>query len=391
MPEKLSRTLLAWGAENIDPKAVAQAHRTSKLPFIQGHVALMPDAHYGLGSTVGSVIPTLGAIIPAAVGVDIGCGMIAVETGLDAGDLPDDLGGLLSSIEQRVPAGVGRGYSRGHKRLRGDVWWSAHPNAAVAGDEQLARKTVEQFGSLGSGNHFVEVCLDPVDGVWVVLHSGSRGVGNMLARRHIARAKGLMKERFITLEDPDLAYLVEGEPEFQAYIADLLWAQEYALANREQMMDAVLGALFVIVARPLVERRRVNCHHNYTARERHHGKDLWITRKGAIRARVGDWGVIPGSMGTNSYIVKGLGNSASFDSSAHGAGRTMSRTEAKRTLSVESLTEAMGDRAWLESKAGRLIDEHPDSYKDIDRVMRDQTDLVSIEVELHQVLNYKGT
>ncbi len=388
-PEQLSKTLLAWGAENIDSKAIAQAHRTSKMPFIEGHLALMPDAHFGLGSTVGSVIPTLGAIMPAAVGVDIGCGMVAVETSFSASDLPDDLGELLMCIERAVPAGVGKGHDRSHQVLVGDAWYNANKNVAI--DElDLMSKAVKQFGSLGSGNHFVEVCLDPDDGVWVVLHSGSRGVGSQLARHHIDHAKGLMKERFISLEDKDLAYFVEGEPEFQTYITDLRWAQDYAFGSREAMMDATLRELEKVVDRPLAERQRINCHHNYTERENHRGKNVWVTRKGAIRARVGDMGVIPGSMGTNTFIVRGLGNPASYDSSAHGAGRTMSRTQARKSLTLESFDEAMAGKTWLSDSSKKLLDEHPDSYKDIQRVMRDQADLVEVVTELTQVLNYKG-
>jgi len=390
MPTKHGDRLLVWGVAGIDANAIAQAQRTSELPFIEGHVALMPDAHFGLGATVGSVIPTRGAIIPAAVGVDIGCGMIAVETSLTAADLPDSLNRLLSLIERSVPSGVGRGHRRRDRQLPGDAWCLANPNPSVDDDSKLGAKARQQFGSLGAGNHFVEVCLDPKDTVWVVLHSGSRGVGNRLAMSHIGRAKGLMRQRLISLEDPDLAYFVEGEPEFESYLDDLLWAQDYARGNRETMMDAVLARLASVVAAPLQEVRRVDCHHNYTAREHHHGKDLWVTRKGAIRARRGDWGVVPGSMGTNTFIVKGLGNPASYDSAAHGAGRTMSRTQAKKTLTVESLADAMGGKAWLADKADALLDEHPDSYKDIERVMADQADLVEIEVELHQILNYKG-
>lgn len=390
-PEKLSKRLLAWGAEGIDPKAIAQAHRASKMPFVEGHVALMPDAHYGMGATVGSVIPTRGAIIPAAVGVDIGCGMIAVETQLLAKDLPDDLQGLLSRIERGVPAGVGQGHQQGYKELPGTKFLKANPRPGVSDDQKLGTKAVNQFGTLGSGNHFVEVCLDPEEQVWIVLHSGSRGIGNILARKHIDRAKGLMKERFISLEDPDLAYLVEGEPEFKAYISDLLWAQKYALENREQMMTAVISALSWELDRPVLQLSRINCHHNYSAQEHHHGKNVWVTRKGAIRAREGDRGVIPGSMGTNTFIVQGLGNKASFDSSAHGAGRNMSRSEAKRTLTVESLDAAMEGKAWLSDKSKSLVDEHPEAYKDIHRVMEAQADLVEVVTELTQVLNYKGT
>ncbi|NNL96715.1 MAG: RtcB family protein [Acidimicrobiia bacterium] len=378
--------VLTWDPD-LDDETLAQAGRAASLPFIAGHVALMPDAHVGLGCAVGAVIPTTGAIIPAAVGVDIGCGMIAVETTLTASDLPDDMSGLLSRIERVVPAGVGRGHQR--HRSQGSALRTL-PRTELT-DKQMDR-AVSQMGSLGSGNHFVEICLDPGDTVWVVLHSGSRGIGNQLARRHIDTAKGLMKEYATTLPggDTDLAYLTEGTPEFETYLADLLWAQDYARQNREAMMNAVLGELGT-VAGGLKERRRINCHHNYTARERHSGKTIWVTRKGAIRAEKGDAGVIPGSMGTNTFIVRGLGNPESFNSSAHGAGRRMSRTRAKRELSAETLREKMGGRAWLADRADRLVDEHPDAYKDIDQVMRFQADLAAIEVELHQVLNYKGT
>ena len=362
------------------------------MPFVEGHLALMPDAHFGMGATVGSVIPTLGAIMPAAVGVDIGCGMIAVETFLTSEDLPDNLDDLLLSIQRSIPSGVGQGHNRGYQALPGDAWYNDHKNDSVR-ELDLAAKAVKQFGSLGSGNHFVEVCLDLEDGVWIVLHSGSRGVGNQLARIHIDKAKGLMKERFISLEDKDLAYLVEGEQEFQDYITDLRWAQGYAFASRSQMMDMVLKDLSYFLGMegvPPDEVQRINCHHNYTEQEHHRGKNVWVTRKGAIRARVGDMGVIPGSMGTNTFIVRGLGNPASFNSSAHGAGRTMSRTQAKKTLSLESFDEAMAGKTWLADKSKALLDEHPDSYKDIQRVMRDQADLVEVVTELTQILNYKG-
>jgi tRNA-splicing ligase RtcB len=388
--ESESGRVLTW-ATDLDEPTAAQAERTARMPFIVHHIALMPDAHLGLGATVGSVIPTQGAIIPAAVGVDIGCGMIAVQTDLDSADLPDDLHGLLRRIEKAVPAGVGRG----HKRSaawggRAADWYAEHPNESVRLFD-LADKTVSQYGSLGSGNHFVEVCLDAEDNVWVVLHSGSRGVGNQLARRHISIAKGEMKRRFIDLEDQDLAYFVEQTPEFGAYMRDLHWAQDYALANREAMMDAVLDALRCELDRRPVEKTRINCHHNYTAKEHHDGRDLWITRKGAIRARTGDRGVIPGSMGTNTFIVRGLGNAASFESSAHGAGRAMSRTKAKKTFSAAQLVAEMDGKTWLANKAARLVDEAPGAYKDIDQVMAEQSDLVEVENELHQVLNYKGT
>lgn len=383
--------VLNWASE-LDGKAMAQAQRAATMPFVVD-LALMPDAHYGLGATIGSVIATQGALMPAAVGVDIGCGMIAVQITLVADLLPDDLRPLLSEIEQVVPAGVGRGH-RSHrqslKKTSGEYWADANPNERVTSLD-LWDKTINQFGTLGSGNHFVEVCLDERDVVWVVLHSGSRGVGNQLARGHIDTAKGLMKERFIFLEDPDLAYLVEGDPQFRAYVKDLLWAQDYAAANREQMMDAVLRAFEGVIAGEVSEVQRINCHHNYAVREHHRGLNVWVTRKGAIRARANDLGVIPGSMGTSSYIVRGLGSKASFESAAHGAGRRMSRTEAKATYTEADLTDVMGERTWLAKRGGKLIDEIPMAYKDIDQVMSDQSDLVEIVHTLNQVLNYKGT
>jgi tRNA-splicing ligase RtcB (3'-phosphate/5'-hydroxy nucleic acid ligase) len=387
--------VLSWASE-LDEGTLQQAAKTARLPFVAGHVALMPDAHIGLGATIGSVIPTQGAIVPAAVGVDIGCGMIAVETPLTSHALPDDLRGLHDRIARAVPAGVGQGH-KGHKgrwtemdEPRAKHWPTIQPATELP--DRLRTKSVSQFGTLGSGNHFVEVCLDERDHVWVVLHSGSRGVGNELATQHIATAKGVMKQLFIHLEDPSLAYLVEGTPEFDAYIADMLWAQDYALGNREAMMDAVLHELAEeLDLDPLDELARINCHHNYSAREEHHGREVWLTRKGAIRARTGDRGVIPGSMGTRSYIVKGLGNPASYRSCSHGAGRRLSRTAARRTLDVEGLRRQMAGKAWNERSAKQLLDEDPRSYKDIDQVMADQADLVEVEHTLGQILNYKGT
>lgn len=379
--------VLSWASE-IDENTMEQAQRTATLPFVEKPLALMPDAHWGMGATVGSVIATHGAIIPAAVGVDIGCGMIAAETDLTASGLPDDLSKLHDFIALVVPAGVGKGHE-GDNRFPSDL----ATRATHFTDKQRGTAHA-QFGSLGSGNHFVEVCLDERDRVWVVLHSGSRGIGNQLATLHIDGAKGLMKRYFIDLEDPDLAYLIEGTSEFDAYIADMLWAQEYAMGNRQAMMDAVLTQLwgFVGVTDPEVGHvvQTINCHHNFTERENHHGRNVWLTRKGAIRAREGDKGVIPGSMGTRSYIVSGTGNPASYQSCSHGAGRRMSRGQARRTLDVETLREAMRGKAWNDADAGALIDEDPRSYKDIDRVMEDQRDLVTVEHTLSQVLNYKG-
>ena len=383
MVKQAAPHLLAWG--NPEPATVEQAARTARLPFIAGHVALMPDAHVGLGATVGSVIPTDGAIIPAAVGVDIGCGMIATETSLTAADLPETLEPLLPLIAERVPAGVGKGH---RTPVAGDVFAGLGTPATELTAKQRATAAV-QFGTLGSGNHFVEVCLDERDVVWTVLHSGSRGVGNQLALKHIEGAKGLMRERFITLEDPDLAYLVAGEPTFQAYIADMLWAQDYALGSRSAMAEGVLRSLFEVVGHGSIART-INCHHNFTAREHHQGREVWVTRKGAIRARAGDEGVIPGSMGTRSFVVTGKGSTASFESCSHGAGRRMSRAKARKELTADSLTEAMSGKTWNANAAKTLVDEHPLAYKDVDEVMAAQADLVTVQHTLTQVLNYKG-
>lgn len=386
MPTLVNHKLLSWASE-IDDGALRQAERTARLPFIAGHVALMPDAHIGIGATVGSVVPTRGAVIPAAVGVDIGCGMVAAELDATAAQLPDSLDPLLGRIAGVVPAGVGRGHEGAGRA--GPAWLRTHPPAGELTSDQSAR-ALRQFGTLGSGNHFLEVCLDERDRVWVVLHSGSRGIGNQLAQRHIGRARRLAERLEQRLEDPDLASFLEGTPEFDAYIADMLWAQDYARANREEMMGAALREVGRLLGGAR-ETRRVDCHHNFTEREVHGGEELWITRKGAIRAGVGDLGVIPGSMGTSTYIVAGLGNPASWRSCAHGAGRRHSRTQARKLFSGRDLAAQMGDRTWLAERADALVDEIPAAYKDIDRVMADQADLVEIRHTLRQVLNYKGT
>jgi tRNA-splicing ligase RtcB len=384
--ETLNPLLLSW-AVDLESQAREQAERTSRLPILAGPVALMPDAHWGMGATVGSVIPTKGAVIPAAIGVDIGCGMIAAHVGLTSGGLPDNLDGLHAQITRSVPAGVGHS----HTTAKEDVFDAVgRPRTGL--DQRQIATVQNQLGTLGSGNHFVELCLDQDDEVWVVLHSGSRGIGNQLATRHIAVAKQLADVAGLELEDVDLAWLTEGTPAFDCYIADMLWAQDYAALNRERMMDAVLNQLYRFVGAdyPLPIVDRVNCHHNFTIRERHRGHDVWVTRKGAIRAGVGDRGVIPGSMGTSSYIVEGLGNSLSYASCSHGAGRRMSRGAARRTLDVESLTVAMAGKSWNADAAAELIDEDPRSYKDIDAVMAAQSDLATVTHTLHQILNYKG-
>ncbi len=382
--------ILVWGAEGIEPETIEQARRTAALPFVSNPLALMPDAHIGIGATIGSVAFMQGAIVPSAVGVDIGCGMVASLTSLRSDQLPDDLSPLLALVERRVPAGVGKGHNSDRQPEL-----PPFPNeglvASLALDPKERKTFLSQFGSLGSGNHFVEVCLDESGRVWVVLHSGSRGIGNKLAQSHINGAKRLMAKYFITLDDPDLAYFVEHTPEFDAYVADMLWAQRYAAANRDEMMGAVLASVRDVTDPAMVELERVNCHHNFAAREHHHGRDGWVIRKGAIRAREGDRGVIPGSMGASTFIVTGLGNRASYDSCSHGAGRRMSRTAAKRELSEESLSRAMTGKTWQGNEAKALLDEHPSAYKDVEAVMAAQADLVRIDNRLSQVLNYKGT
>jgi tRNA-splicing ligase RtcB len=392
--ETINPKLLSW-ASDIDPATVRQAEKTARLPIVEGHVALMPDAHVGIGATVGSVIPTKGAVIPSAVGVDIGCGMIAAELDVTEDQLPDNLEPLLARIARAVPAGVGRGHDgkRGAAaesagRAAG-TWLAKHrPATQLSGDQ--ADRAARQFGSLGSGNHFFELCLDERGRVWVVLHSGSRGIGNQLAQMHIAKAKRLAKDAMLSLEDLDLAWFVQGTQEFDAYVTDMLWAQDYALANRAQMMDAAIVEVLSFLGGGSVTRS-VNCHHNFAQPEVHDGRELWVTRKGAIRADTGDLGVIPGSMGTRSYIVRGKGSAASWRSCSHGAGRRHSRTQARKLFSAADLTEQMKGKTWLKGRASALVDEIPMAYKDIDQVMADQSDLVEVLHTLHQVLNYKGT
>jgi len=386
MPEKMEG-VLNW-ASMLDDKAREQALATATVAAIKGHVALMPDAHWGMGCTIGSVIPTQGAIIPSAVGVDIGCGVVAAETMMRADQLPDDLGWLLDTWEQKIPAGLGYWHEDEDPMWQNFVREHGLPDS-VSSDARLRERAPKQFGTLGSGNHFLELCTDERDVVWLMLHSGSRGAGNKLAMKHIDAAKGLMKRYFIELPDPDLAYLVEGTADFDAYIHDLLWAQAYAMASRERMIRVALGSL--AEHHPLLKMRRIiNNHHNYARMEHHHGKDLWITRKGAISAREGELGVIPGSMGTGSYIVRGLGNPASYTSASHGAGRAMSRTQARKTFTVDDMEAAMEGRTWLQKDAQALIDEIPGAYKDLDQVMADQVDLVETVHHLTTVVNYKG-
>ncbi|WP_344251792.1 RtcB family protein [Brevibacterium sanguinis] len=398
---QLAPKLYNW-ASILEPDTRAQAGSTAAMPFVHPHLALMPDAHLGKGATVGSVIPTDGAIIPAAVGVDIGCGMIAVRTQWTGVDLYE-VGGvpgvtkLREDIESRIPLSAGNYNDEvdpvtAAKRIweledmwEQDVW-------PVRGDEQYpdvyASNWRRQLGTLGSGNHFIEITLDEDSRVWAFLHSGSRGIGNQIARHHIKVATELMKKWWIDLPEPDLAYLVEGTPEFDHYIAELNWAQHFALLNREEMMDRVLTALALHMGTEVVEGQRINCHHNFTQKEHHFGRNLWISRKGAISAREGQLGLIPGSMGTASYVVEGLGNAMSFNSSPHGAGRTYSRSKARKMFTRDQLREAMVGIEYRDTDA--FIDEIPQAYKPIDQVMDDAKDLVKIRHTFHQVINVKG-
>lgn len=386
--ESIGPKLLNW-ASILDEKTREQAVMTASLPFIHPHLALMPDAHLGKGATVGSVIPTLGAIIPAAVGVDIGCGMIAVRTQYSLADLPADRRPLRESIERAVPL------SAGHNNKK--VLPTAEPRvaelkalAAAAGFDpaRYVAKWELQLGSLGSGNHFIEVCADENDGVWLFLHSGSRGIGNKIAQHHIGVARHVVTKSRIHLPDPDLAYLEEGTSQFDRYIAELRWAQHFALLNREEMMDRVSAEFSRWAGGSVEERERINCHHNFTQQETHYGKSVWVSRKGAIKAERGDPGLIPGSMGTASYVVEGLGNPASLNSSPHGAGREYSRNAARKAFTLEELKRAMRGIEFRASEA--FIDEIPAAYKPIDVVMQDAADLVAVRHKLRQLINVKG-
>ncbi|MEE2523958.1 RtcB family protein [Pseudarthrobacter sp. J75] len=386
--ETINSKLINW-ASILDEKTREQALTTARLPFIYPHLALMPDAHLGKGATVGSVIPTLNAVIPAAVGVDIGCGMIAVRTQYSVKDLPHDRRKLREGIEREVPL------SAGHNNRT--ILPTAAPRvaelkrlAAKAGFDpaQYVAKWDLQLGSLGSGNHFIEVCADEDDAVWLFLHSGSRGIGNKIAQHHIGVAQRYIQKKGIRVPDADLAYLEEGTSEFTRYIAELRWAQHFALLNREEMMDRVISQFSHWVAGPVKERERINCHHNFTQQETHYGKSVWVSRKGAIKAERGDPGLIPGSMGTASYVVEGLGNKASLNSSPHGAGREYSRNAARKTFSLDELKTAMRGIEFRASEA--FIDEIPAAYKPIDQVMSDAADLVTVRHKLRQLVNVKG-
>ena len=388
--EKITDRLISW-ASILDPQTLEQARTASTMPFIYPHLALMPDAHLGFGATVGSVIPTLEAIMPAAVGVDIGCGMIAVKTQWTREDVAGagSLKTLRERIERAIPLSAG-GYNR-------KIAATAEPRVAELAEMAsaiglepgaYAGKWELQVGTLGSGNHFIEVSLDEADAVWLFLHSGSRGVGNRIAGHHIKVAQRVTERRRIPVPHHDLAYLEEGTSEFDRYIADLRWAQHFALLNREEMMDRVIRQVSDFFREAVVESERINTHHNFTEREEHFGEEVWLSRKGAISAKLGEPGLIPGSMGTASYIVVGKGNKLALESSPHGAGRSYSRNAARKTFTHAQLREAMTGIEFRDTAA--FLDEIPQAYKDIDQVMADAADLVSVRHTLRQLLNVKG-
>lgn len=383
----------------VEEDARKQLINTAKMPFIFKHLAVMPDVHLGKGSTIGSVIPTVGAIIPAAVGVDIGCGMIAARTSLTASDLPDNLAGLRSAIEKAVPHG--RSVSRGGRdkgawedvpELADHAWSALAGRFKVITDKYPRLEKTnnrKHLGTLGTGNHFIEVCLDEAQRVWFMLHSGSRGVGNAIGSLFIELAQADMRQHIANLPDRDLAYFEEGSQHFDDYVEAVGWAQDFAKQNRAMMMHAVIAAARTVIKKPFeANLEAVNCHHNYVQKEQHFGQEVLVTRKGAVSAQKGQLGIIPGSMGARSFIVRGLGNEEAFCSCSHGAGRTMSRTKAKKLFTVDDQIRAT---AHVECRKDEdVIDEIPMAYKDIDAVMHAQRELVEVVHTLRQVVCVKG-
>lgn len=386
----------------VDDNSKRQLLQTAQMPFIYKSMAVMPDVHFGLGATIGSVIPTKGAIIPSAVGVDIGCGMMATRTSLTANDLPDSLTALRTELERTIPHGISKKRGRGSNRDKGS--WSTPPEhvdqawAELKADFDIIcakhprlknTNNHNQLGTLGTGNHFVEVCLDEHDQVWIMLHSGSRGVGNAIGRHFIELARQDMERHFINLPNKDLAYLVEGSEHFDDYWFAVGWAQRFAMKNREMMMLNAIKALRTIIDKPFdAKLEAVNCHHNYVASEEHFGEEVFVTRKGAVRAKLGEYGIIPGSMGAKSFIVRGKGNQDSFCSCSHGAGRVMSRTEAKKRYTV---ADQIAQTEGVECRKDKdVIDEIPSAYKPIEDVMNAQHDLVEVVYTLRQVVCVKG-
>lgn len=391
--QNIADKLLSW-ASILEPDTQKQAETTARMPFVQPYLALMPDAHLGRGATVGSVIPTERAIIPAAVGVDIGCGMMAVRTQFTEEQVREraqihPLASLREDIERVIPLSAGNANTTltASAATRIEFLYDRAENADFSPSLVLSNWEY-QLGTLGSGNHFIEVTADETGRVWLFLHSGSRGIGNRIAQRHIKIAQNLCEKWYISLPHEDLAYLVEDTPEFWTYMRQMQWAQRFAQLNREEMMDRLALCLERYMHAAVETETKVNCHHNFTRQEIHFGRELWVSRKGAIRAGEGQAGLIPGSMGTASYVVTGLGNVASLCSAPHGAGRTLSRGKAKRAFDLEDLRRAMTGIEFRDSTA--FLDEHPGAYKDIDVVMADAADLVRIDHTLHQIVNVKG-
>ncbi len=380
--------------DDVEPQAYQQLCNLSQLPFIHSHIAAMPDVHYGKGATVGSVIPCKGAIIPSAVGVDIGCGMNALRLSIKADSLPDNLRRVRSAIEAAIPVGFDQ-----HKADKArastvcdlstglDGLLERHPKLLKM-QKKPYRTWIRQLGTLGGGNHFIELCLDENNDVWIMLHSGSRGVGNIIGQYFIRLAQKDMERHIHHLPDKDLAYFTEGAQHFDDYVDAVSWAQDYAMENRKEMMRLIVDALKKILPKFGVTKEAINCHHNYVSVENHFGENVYITRKGAIRAGVDELGIIPGSMGAKSYIVRGKGNPQSFHSCAHGAGRRMSRGKAKRQFSEADIEVQTAGVECRKDKG--ILDEIPGAYKDIDVVMENQHDLVSIEHTLRQVVCVKG-
>jgi tRNA-splicing ligase RtcB len=391
MVNGLSKVPVKIWTNEIEQKAQEQLLNLSKLPFVHSHVAVMPDCHHGKGSTVGTVIATKGAIIPAAVGVDIGCGMQAIKLPFKIDVLGDSLDKLRSDIESVVPVGFHQNENQIEDTYNLFKTLSDNYKIKTEEHEKLLNKAYYQLGSLGGGNHFIEICKDLENNAWIMLHSGSRNIGKSLAEIHIKKAKGIMKQYFVELPDPDLAYFAEKTKEFKSYLSDLMWCQEYAKTNRKEMMNRVLDKVYKFIGnewsfKPVGDA--LDCHHNYTQMENHYDENVWITRKGAVSAKKGEYGIIPGSMGTKSYIVRGLGNLESFTSCSHGAGRKMSRNEARKTFTIDDFNQ---QTAGVEcDKKEEFIDEIPGAYKDIETVMDNQSDLVEIVYELKQIMCIKG-
>ncbi|MFQ5581997.1 MAG: RtcB family protein [Mariprofundaceae bacterium] len=382
-----ARPVKVW-TDDIDEPTQQQLRNVASLPFIHHHIAAMPDVHLGLGATIGAVIPTVDAIVPAAVGVDIGCGMVAVRTSLTARDLPDNLKAVRSGIESRVPVGFA-GHARNDVRFNAVRKLERRVRAFAEQYPSLVTdKWMLQIGTLGGGNHFIEVCVDEAQRVWVMLHSGSRGFGNRIGQHFIGLAKQEMQREHIHLPDRNLAYLREGSELFSDYVQAVELAQDYARINRGEMLELIVEAMRMHLPPFKLTEEAINCHHNYVARERHFGREVWLTRKGAIRAQKGDLGIVPGSMGASSYIVRGRGNAESFCSCAHGAGRRMSRHQAKRTFSLEDMQQQTTGVECRKDKG--VIDEIPAAYKDINAVMANQSDLVEVVHTLKQLLCVKG-